>query len=323
MFDYGIYNDITKDEYLLLYRKMLVIRMVSEALRQSSLRLELKCPVHFSIGQEATAAGLCANLLQGDYMTTTHRSHAPYLAKGCSVNKMIAEIFNKKTGCVGGIGGSMHLSSPENNLYSSAICGSGLPIAVGMGLALKFQHSDNLAVAFFGDGATEQGVFHESLNFASLKKLPIIFFCENNFYSVHAHISHTKSNHEIYKMAGAYNMPSYKIDGNNILEVYSVTKDLVEYVRSKNGPVFIEAVTYRWLEHVGPNFDHLNGYRLAEEVERWIAKCPIKHYQDYLLGINLLDNDRINEIRKSINDDINASWEYMRMSPYPALEEIL
>lgn len=316
------YRDISPKTMLELYKEMLYIRLVSEALRAAALRLELKCPVHFSFGQEATAAGVGLNLLKQDAIVTTHRSHAPYLAKGGSLNEMIAEIYNKSGGCVGGIGGSMHLSSPENNIFSSAIVSGAISIATGLALSFQIKRKKNVSVAFFGDGAAEEGALSESLNFASLKKLPVIFFCENNMYAVDSSIKETKAVCEIFRVASAYNVPRVKIDGNNVIEVYKEMGKAVVRARTGKGPTFIEAGTYRWLEHVGPNFDHLSGQRPEKEVKKWISRCPLKLYEEHLLKKYMLEQKTIIKMKVRLNRKIKDAWKYMEKSPYPILRHI-
>ena len=305
-----------------LYRKMLYIRLVSGALRAAALRLELKCPVHFSFGQEATAAGVGIHLKKKDAIVITHRSHAPYLAKGGNLNEMIAEIYNKIGGCTGGIGGSMHLSSFENNIFCSAIVGGGISLATGVALSFQMKRKKNVSVAFFGDGAVEEGALSECINFAVLKKLPVIFFCENNMYAVHSHIKETKAVCEIAGIASAYNMPAVRVNGNNILEVYESVKTAVTRARNGKGPTFIEAATYRWLEHVGPRFDHLSGFRPEKEVKKWISRCPLKLYERYLLDEKIINKEVINTMQGQINRRIKAAWRYMENSPYPLLRQI-
>lgn len=325
MTDFEKYNHIPGKVMLTLHKKMLLIRLVSESIRERSLQLELKCPVHFSLGQEATSAGIGINVKRDDFIVSTYRSHAPYLAKEGSLKKMIAEICYKKGGSVGGTGGSMHLSSPENNLFCTAIVGGSLPIAVGLALSNQMQGKENVAVAFFGDGASEEGSFHESLNFASLKKLPVIFFCENNFYAVHAHIKDTKANQEIYKIAAAHNIPAVRIDGNNVLEIYEATKRAIERARKKQGPYFIETLTYRWLEHVGPRYDHLNDdglcFRSRDEVENWINRCPIKNFEEFLMKNKLITRKNIDETVETINEEIEEAWAWVKNLPYPKFRD--
>lgn len=322
MFNYDEYSDVPTETLLALYQKLLYVRLVSKAIQEDSLELKLKCPVHFSLGQEAVSVGMGLNLRKDDSVTMTYRSHAPYLAKGCSLKEMIAEIYNKKGGCVGGIGGSMHISSPDNNIFCTAIAGGSIPIAVGIALAFQMQKKDSVAVTFFGDGAADQGILHESLNFASLKKLPVIFLCENNLYAVEASVEDTKANTEIYKMAVTYNMPAVRIEGNNILDVYQKSKKAVERARQKQGPTFIEALTYRWLEHVGPRYEHSSRYRSDEEVQEWIKKCPLQNYESYLLGKRILNDAIIMEMKDNINRQIQEAWVYMENSPYPTMDEI-
>lgn len=320
--NYHKYNNVPKEVMVKLYERMLYIRLVSEAIQQSSFRLELKCPIHFSIGQEATAAGMGLNLRQSDLITTTHRSHAPYLAKGGDLSEMIAEIYNKRAGSVRGIGGSMHLSSPDKNVFCSSIVGGGIPIAVGAALGFKMQNKKAVAVAFFGDGAVEEGVFHESLNFASLKKLPAIFYCENNLFAVHSSIYNTQANYNIYQLAKNYHLLGLQIDGNNILEVYQTAKRAVQLARTGKGPVLIEAKTYRWCEHVGPHIDDKSPYRSKKELAKWIKRCPLKNYENYLLKRKFLNINEIIRVKKTINNQIKKAWEKMKKSPPLKLKEL-
>lgn len=323
MINFQKYDFIDKVAKIKLYEKIAYIRMVSEAVLESALKLEIQCPLHFSIGQEAASAGIGMNLLKSDFITTTHRSHAPYLAKGGDLSQMISEFYGKNTGSVGGYGGSMHLGSCENNIFCSAIVGGGISIAVGAGLAFKMKNKKNVSVAFFGDGASEEGVLHESLNFASLRKLPVIFFCENNFYAVQSSQYNTHANPKIYEQAISYGMPGIRIDGNNILEVYEATGKAIANARKGKGPFLIEAVTYRWREHVGPNFDFDMGYRSKEELEKWMKRCPVDNYEKYLLENKIIDVIRIKKIKQKIEKQIKDAWKKMERAQYAKLNELI
>jgi pyruvate dehydrogenase E1 component alpha subunit len=302
--NYKKYKNFSSKLMLELYSKMLLIRLASEEIREASLKMELKCPVHFSIGQEATAVGLCANLKKEDFLVATHRPHSAYLAKGGGLKQMMAEIYNREGGCAGGRGGSMHLVSPGNNFFSTAIVGGGIPIATGFALSMKLQQKRFISVSFFGDGAVEEGVFHESLNFAALKKLPIIFFCENNFYAVQSKIEETQSDVNIFKKAFGYNMPGFRVDGNNVLEVFTAAKEAIKSVRQGNGPVLIEAETYRWLEHVGPG---QSDSRPKGEVERWKNRCPLNNFEEFLIEISAIDRDDIGLLRQKTKKQVLAA----------------
>jgi pyruvate dehydrogenase E1 component alpha subunit len=236
----------------------------------------------------------------------------------------MAELYCKKTGCSKGRGGSMHITSPEQGLPgSSAMVGGTIPISVGAALAFSMQIKDAVSVAFFGDGAVSEGVFYESLNFASLRKLPVIFVCENNLYCTHLPVSECLADTNIYKKAEAFGMPGIRIDGNNVIEVYETTKKAIEEAHSKKGPTLIECMTYRWRGHVGPYDDLDKGLRSKEELDYWMNRCPIKMLEKFLIGQGLmheLERDRIN---KAVSEEIEEAVTFARESPYPNENELL
>ncbi len=268
-----------------LYTTMLRIRKleerVAELLQSPS---EIVCPVHLYTGQEAVATGVCANLRREDYVFSTHRSHGHYIAKGGDLRALMAELYGKATGCSRGRGGSMHLASPDMGLPgSSAIVAGTIPIAVGAALALSLKKSDGVAVAFFGDGAVGEGTFYESLNLASLKKLPVIFVCENNLYSTHMPVAACLAATEIYRKAEAFCLPGTRVDGNNVIEVYQAAREAIAAARRGEGPALIECLTYRWRGHVGPNYDLDKGLRKQEELDYWMKRDPVKMLEASLL----------------------------------------
>ena len=270
--------ELSQENRKRLFYSLLRIRMVEERISDLyASEQEMRCPTHLSIGQEAIAAGICAQLRQTDYVMSAHRSHAHYLAKGGSLKAMIAEMYGKATGCAFGKGGSMHLIDTNAGFLGAVpIVGSTISISVGTALSAKMKGEDRVVVAFFGDGATETGVFHESLNFAQLHKLPIVLVCENNFYSVLSPLSvRQPDNREIYQLAQAHGLKSYHADGNTLEDVYSLGQEAVDYARSGKGPVFLEFKTYRWLEHCGPLGDEHLGYRTVEEIDSWKSKDPV------------------------------------------------
>ncbi|HIO55582.1 MAG TPA: thiamine pyrophosphate-dependent dehydrogenase E1 component subunit alpha, partial [Candidatus Marinimicrobia bacterium] len=246
---------------------MLKIRIVEEKIAELYPEQEMRCPVHLCIGQEAIAAGVCANLTDKDYVLSTHRSHGHYLAKGGDMRRMIAEIYGRDTGCSHGKGGSMHLVDlAVGYLGSAPIVGSTIPIAVGTAFGSTMRGDSRVTVAFFGEGASEEGVFHESLNFALLKKLPIIFVCENNLYSVYSSMEVRQPRvREVYEVARGHGIESRQGDGNDVDEVYEMTKRAVDKARKGGGPTFLEFKTYRWREHCGPLYDNDIGYRTESE----------------------------------------------------------
>jgi pyruvate dehydrogenase E1 component alpha subunit len=237
---------------------------------------------------------------------------------------LMAELYCKKTGCSRGKGGSMHIASPEMGLPgSSAIVGGTIPIAVGSALAFSMQNSNSVSVAFFGDGAAHEGVFYESLNFASLKKLPVIFVCENNLYCTHLSVADTLADTNIYKKAEAFAMPGIRIDGNNISEVYETAKKAVEDARRGKGPVLIETMTYRWRGHVGPYDDLDKGLRSKEELDCWIKRCPIKMLEKHMLEQEVISQSEIGQIYKSAEEEVEETVRFAKESLYPDEKELL
>lgn len=297
---------------------MLRVRQFEERVAELILGGDVKCPTHLYIGQEGVAAGVCASLVRDDYVFSTHRSHGHFLAKGGDLKQLMAELYGKETGCCHGRGGSMHLASPDLGLPgSSAIVAGTIPLAVGAALAFTMQKRDNVAVAFFGDGAVGEGVFYESLNFASLKKLPVVFVCENNLYSTHMPIATCLADPAIYKKAAVFNMPGVRVDGNNVIEVYLAAKTAVQNARGGRGPALIECMTYRWRGHVGPYFDLDKGLRSQEELDLWMSKCPIKALEKQLLSNNIISESEINEIYQNAIKEVEDSVSFARESPYP------
>ncbi len=252
-----------KNNLIRLYREMLRIRLIEERIVTLYADQEMRCPVHLCIGQEGIAVGACAALDPRDYVFSGHRSHGHYLAKGGNLNAMMAEIYGKATGCAGGKGGSMHLIDLDAGFMGSTpIVGSTIPIAVGAAFGSVMQNDDRVTMVFFGDGAVETGVFHESLNFAALKKLPVIFVCENNLYSVYSPLEvRQPAGRRILNLALAQGIESIEGDGNNVELVHELCSRAVGKARKGGGPTFFEFATYRWREHCGPEYDNHIGYR--------------------------------------------------------------
>ena len=262
----------------------------------------MRCPVHLSIGQEASAVGVCSALNLTDWVFSGHRNHAHYLAKGGNLKTMLAEIYGKASGCCGGKGGSMHLSDLTCGFIAATpIVGSTVPIAVGAALTAKRQGNGRVVVVFLGDGAMEAGIVHESLNFASVKKLPILFVCENNLYSVYSPLNvRQPSNRTLSQVASGHGIQVLTADGNNVEEVYLASKNAVRSLRNEIGPVFLELPTYRWLEHCGPGYDNNIGYRSEEEFEKWKLLDPVI-MQEKNMGTQL-DVETLLTINKEIED---------------------
>ena len=304
-----------------LYYNMLRIRLTEEKIAELYSEQEMRCPVHLSIGQEATAVGVCAHLKKKDVVLSAHRAHAHYLAKGGDLKAMIAELYGKETGCAMGKGGSMHLIDLKAGFFAAVpIVGSTIPIATGVAWAFKMKKKDNIVVVFLGDGATEEGVFSEALDFASLKDVPIIFVCENNFYSVYSNLEVRQAKgREITKIAESHGVKSHKGNGNDILEVYNITETTINYVKNDKKPALIEFETFRWLEHCGPNWDDNLGYREEGELQKWMDACPIKNFEKILIG-NELDKNKIKELKEKISKEIDEAFDFAKKSPFPSIE---
>lgn len=300
-----------------LYEKMLRIRRIEEAIAEAYPSKEMRCPIHLSIGQEAVPVGLCETLSVNDRVYSTHRCHAHYLAKGGSLDAMIAELFGKVTGCCKGKGGSMHLVDRSVGMMgSSALVGGTIPMAVGSALAFKRDNQPFISIAYFGDGATEEGLLYESMNFAALKKLPVIFACENNNYATYSPQSARQADLDITKRGRAFGIPSVKVDGNDVEQVLAAGKVAIERGRNGEGPTLFEFTTYRWRDHVGPNFDVEVGYRTQAEVDQWMKLCPIEK-----LAAEIKPEDR-EQALKAINEEIAVAFDRARNAPFPEQHEI-
>ncbi|MDP3004120.1 MAG: thiamine pyrophosphate-dependent dehydrogenase E1 component subunit alpha, partial [Candidatus Azambacteria bacterium] len=268
-----------------------------------------------SIGQEAVAVGVMAALKPQDKIVSTHRCHGHYLAKGGDLKKMMAEILGKATGCCKGKGGTMHLFDDSvGHVISAPLVAASISFAVGLALSFKMKGEDKIAVAFFGDGAVEEGIFWESINFASVHRLPVLFICENNLYATHSHILSRQPSEEIFWRVKPHGVYTRRIaDANNILTVVEVAASMVDLVR-KNRPCFIEACTYRLKEHWGVGEDWHLGYRSREEGEKWMAKCPFKQLQK-VFDEEDIPQSEIVEMEKIIKKEINEAVEFAVKSP--------
>lgn len=315
---------LDNDRLIELYRIMLTIRKVEQKIGDEYKNDEMKTPIHLSIGQEAISAGVCINLRKDDYVFGTHRSHAQYIAKGGDVKKMIAELYLRKTGCSNGRGGSMHLLAPEIGIFgSTAIVGGNLPLGTGTALASKLSNNGRVTAVFFGDGAVDEGTFHESINFAALKKLPVIYICENNAYAINSHHHQRHPNRDIYKWSESYGIPGYQLDGNDVLKVSEIGSQAVERARSGEGPTLLECITYRYKGHIGAVNDVGEGFRPQTEYDYWLSRCPIKWYGDYLRLTGLLDEIAEKDINEEIDSLIEEAFHFAMNSPKPRPEELL
>ena len=296
-----------------LLRSMTRIRMVEEEIAKRYPQQQIRCPVHLSIGQEAVAVGVCTALQPTDWAFSGHRNHAHYLAKGGNLKAMLAEIYGKATGCCGGKGGSMHLTDQAAGFIGATpIVGSTVPIAVGAALTAQREGKGRVVVVFLGDGAMEAGVVHESLSFAALKKLPILFACENNLYSVYSPLEVRQPvERSLSDLAGGHGVNIVQADGNNAQEIYDRALSAVSKLRQGLGPVFMELPTYRWLEHCGPSYDNNIGYRTEEEFQQWKLRDPLvisSQQSSAVLGSSEIF---------AIQEEIEAAFSAAISDPFP------
>lgn len=317
----------SKNILLGLYKSMLRIRLFEEGLVESILNHEIHTPCHLYSGQEAVAVGLCAALSINDYIFGNHRSHGHFLAKGGSLKALAAEIYCREAGCSRGRGGSMHLIDPDIGMLGSApIVAGTISLALGAALASSIRKDGRVAVCFFGDGATGEGVLYESLNFAALKKLPVIFACENNLYATHMPVRECRVNMPIRKIAEPFCIDNYEVDGNDVLEVYNAGTEAVETCRKKKGPVFIEFMTYRFRGHVGPD-DNIQGIhtdiRPLKEVTEWLKKDPVRRFERYLTDNGLINDNEMQCIKDAIAVEVRDANDFAINNPYPSEEGLL
>lgn len=307
-----------------LLREMLLIRRFEEKIVDVYPQQDMKSPVHLCIGQEAVAVGGCAHLRHEDYLFTNHRGHGHCLAKGADPFSLYAEFYGRIDGCARGKGGSMHPVYPELGIFgTSAIVGGGIPLAVGAALSAKLTHSGRVAVCFFGDGAAEQGTFHESLSFASLKKLPVVFICENNLYAVASPLGQRQPESSIADRACSYAMPAMVVDGNDVCAVYEAAANSIKRARKGDGPSLLECRTYRWKGHVGPDCDSIRGCRDKAEIDKWISRCPIKALITFMFERQLLTEYELNQWLEDINQMLDTALIKARESRSPGIEELL
>jgi TPP-dependent pyruvate/acetoin dehydrogenase alpha subunit len=301
-----------------LYRKMFLIRRTEEEVARIYPSDKIKSPVHLSIGQEAIAAGVCDVLRPDDIVSGTYRSHASYLAKGGDLRAFFAELYGKDAGCARGKGGSMHLINMDQYILgTSAVVGTTIPIAVGYALALKRQGTGRVVVAFFGDGATEEGVFHESLNFAALHRLPVLFVCENNFLAIHTPIEKRWATRQLCERVRTYGIAAHQVKDSDVLAIRQLAADAIATMRSGvSGPIFIECHTYRWREHVGPAEDYDAGYRSRDELLHWQSKDALKIIR------SKLDAAQLSMTEAEVEKEIAEAIDFAERSPFPEPKEL-
>jgi pyruvate dehydrogenase E1 component alpha subunit len=301
-----------------LHRFMMRLRRCEEALaREYHPADEMRCPVHFCIGQEAVPAALNAALRAEDYLFCHHRSHGYYLAKGAPMDAMFAELYGKRTGANGGKAGSQDISYSDVNFYSGAILAGATAIAVGAAAGFQLRKEPRVAVAGFGESATDEGLFWETVSYAALRKLPIVFVCENNNYSVFSPQYKRQPDDNISERVAAFRVPSRALFGNDVLQVHAALAAAIEHARSGKGPTFIEAYTYRWSGHYGPESDDLVGYRPDAELQAWKANCPIALLEEQLTAQGLLTESEKAGVQAGIDAEIAAAFRFAKSSAFP------
>ena len=318
MYNFSKIKIIKQLEMLFLIREteLLIAKKAKEKI--------IKTPIHLAIGQEAIAVGINQNLRKTDYIYGNHRSHSHYLASGGSLYELFSEIMGKSTGCSAGKGGSMHITSLKNGFVGSMpIVAGTVPIAVGSALALKTNGRDDIAVSYFGDGATEEGVFHESLNIASSLSLPILFVCENNLFSSHLHLSERQPDISLKRFAVANNIVHTQVDGNIVEDIEQESKELISRIRKLRAPAFIEALTYRQVGHVGFEIDEEIGLNRKVDLQKWALKDPIKYTTSKLIESNLLSQVQVEEKMKLISTFVIQCWDEALKSPFPKDGDLL
>ena len=308
------------------YEMMLRIRFCEEAFVDPITSGEILCPVHLCSGQEAIAVGVCAALTPKDVVFGTHRSHGHYLAKGGDLKAMVAEVFCRETGCARGRGGSMHVIDPDVGMLGAApIVAGTISLAVGAGLASQARNDGTVAVAFFGDGAAGEGVLYESMNFAALRRLPVIFVCENNRYSTHLPISECRVRDAIADIAEPFGMRGIEADGNDVIRVQEIARDAAEECRQGRGPVFLELHTYRLRGHVGPD-DNIQGTRTdirpEAEIQEWRMKDPILRLEQHLSSQDGVSTEALEAIRQRVKHEIDDAFIYAIDQPRPSITEV-
>jgi TPP-dependent pyruvate/acetoin dehydrogenase alpha subunit len=316
-------KDFKANDYLSALKKMILIRKADEKIAINIENGVIKCPCHLSIGQEAIPVGISKFLNKNDYVLGNHRSHGHYLAMGGSSYELLAEVLGKGDGCSKGMGGSMHLVDRANGFLGSVpIVAGTISLAVGAGLSAKIKKNGSIAVSYFGDGATEEGTFHESLNFASKYKVPTLFVCENNMFSSHMHISERQPASSISRFAIANKIPFSTIDGNDINEVFKTAKYATEFIREGNGPYLIEAATYRWRAHVGNMKDLEIGLHRRENYDNWLKRDPILRLFRGLKSESSLSDQEFEAIDLGLEQKIDQDWEKSIQADYPPIDQL-
>ncbi len=313
--------ETSREKLLLMYERMLKVRHFEDRVKDLFAAGEMPGFVHLYLGQEAVAVGACAALNDDDFITSTHRGHGHIIAKGGDIKLMMAELYGKATGYNKGKGGSMHIADPRLGILgANGIVGAGLPIATGAGLSAKLRKSGQVAVCFFGDGASNQGTFHEAVNIAAAFDLPVVYVCENNLYAVGTKQSDVRKVEDIADRAVGYAIPGLSIDGNDVIAVYEACKEAVGRARAGMGPTLIECKTYRWRTHFEGEPDT---YRPPEEVEAWLEREPIAPYRKLLIDQGVVTAAEADKIESDVLEELNQAVEFARTSPLPEPESAL
>ncbi len=306
-----------------LYYRVLRIRRVEEEIAKRYSEQQMRCPVHLSIGQEAAAVGVATSMMADDLMVSTHRAHAHYLAKGGRLTGLICELYGKADGCARGQGGSMHLVDWSAGFAAStSIVGGTIPVGVGLAFASFLKGEKQVTAVCIGDAALEEGVFHESANFASLHKLPVLFVCENNMYSCYTHLQDRQPNRPLTDIARAHGLRHLTLDGNDCTAIVAETRPLVESIRRGEGPAFLELKTYRHLEHCGPNNDDHLKYRGAEETQSWRARDPLTILQQQMEADGQWSQGFSSECEDKVAREVAAAFEHAINAPFPDRKEL-
>jgi TPP-dependent pyruvate/acetoin dehydrogenase alpha subunit len=309
-----------------LHRQLLRVRHAEHLLARLYKEQEMRTPTHFGLGQEAVAVGVCSALDADDVVYSHHRCHNHYLAKGGDFEALAAELYGRQSGCSAGRGGSVHLTARDVGfIVSSAILGETVAVATGSALAFKMDRQSRVTVSFFGEAACEEGVFYESVNYAAVHALPILYVCENNLYSTESPLAvRQAAGTDLCERARAFKLAAERVDGNDVLAVREATARRLADVRAGRGPVFLECMTYRWLEHVGPNFDHELGrtYRTEAELREWMERCPVKRSAAALVADGIASEAELALLDAEVLAETEAAAKRAREALFPAVERL-
>jgi TPP-dependent pyruvate/acetoin dehydrogenase alpha subunit len=311
-------DGIDPDTLHALHHQMVRLRRCEEALMlEYRVAAEMRCPVHFTLGQEAVPAALSLLIKRDDYLFSHHRCHGYFLAKGAPMSALVAELFGRSTGANGGLAGSQEISMPSHNFHSGAILTGASSIATGTAMAFQFRKEPRIAVAGFGEAATEEGIFWEAVSFAAVRKLPLVYVCENNRYSMYSPQLRRQPADDISARVAAFGFRTFTLFGNDVTAAHRALAEAVAHARAGKGPCFLEFYTYRWNAHVGPESDDIFGYRPAAELEFWKSNCPIALFEEKLAAAGLLQPERQQAMIGKIDEEIAGAFRFARSSPFP------